>query len=244
MAFFHAQALYYGRTPVPEAIERTEQYLAEHPEDRLLGASVGTVLAGLRAMQGDFEEARAMYSAARAIHEELGRRFRIATVASPIAAEIEQLAGQPDEAVSILRWAYDTVNEMGAMGATATIAGFYADALALDGRNAEAEEVSLFAEEHAPQSDIVTQVLWRIGRARAIRGRDPGLAEALARTAVVTARATDYAEIEARALLCLAEVAGPGDEQAALLSEARAVYEAKGNLAAAASLPTESAAPS
>jgi hypothetical protein len=39
-------------------------------------------------------------------------------------------------------------------------------------------------------------------------------------------------------------VAGPGDEQAALLSEARAVYEAKGNLAAAASLPTRTVAPS
>ena len=66
-----------------------------------------------------------MYASPRAVHEELGRRVRIATVGSIIAAEIEQLAGQPQEAVSILRWAYETVNEMGAMSATATIAGFF-----------------------------------------------------------------------------------------------------------------------
>ena len=54
----HAQALYYGPTPVPEAIEQCEQYLAEHPENRSLEASVTGVLAGLRAMQGDFDRAR------------------------------------------------------------------------------------------------------------------------------------------------------------------------------------------
>ena len=134
MTFFHAQALYYGRTPVPEALARCEQYLAEQADDRLLEASVSTVLAGLRAMQGDFDEARSMYSQARSVHEELGRHFRVATVASLIAAEIEQLADQPEEAVSILRWSYDTVREMGAMSATATIAGFFADALSVAGR--------------------------------------------------------------------------------------------------------------
>jgi tetratricopeptide (TPR) repeat protein len=239
MTFLHAQALYCGPTPVPEAIERCERYLAEHPGDRLLEASVGTVLAGLRAMQGEFDEARSMYSHAREIHEELGRRFRIATVASLISADIEQLAGQPDEAASILRWAYDTVNEMGAMSATATIAGFFADALALDGQNAEAEEVSRFAEEQAPATDIVTQVLWRTARARATAD-----GEDLARQAVAISRETDYPDLEARALVCLAEVTGRGDERASLLAAARRVYEAKGNMAAAARLPAQSPAPS
>jgi class 3 adenylate cyclase/tetratricopeptide (TPR) repeat protein len=244
MTFMHVQALYYGRTPVSEAIERCEEYLAEYPDDRLLGASVGTVLAGLRAMEGDFDEARGLYGNARAVHEELGRHFRIATVASMIDAEIEQLAGQPGDAVSVLRWAYDTVREMGAMSATATLAAFLADALAVDGTNAEAVEISKFAEEHAPPSDVVTQALWRMARARGLAEEDRGAAEALAREALALARDTDYPDLEARALTCLAHVTGPGAEQAALLAEARSLYEAKGNVAAAARLPTSSPAPS
>ena len=173
MTFMHVQALYYGRTPVSEGIARCDEYLEEYPGDRLLEASVGTVLAGLRAMQGDFDEARSMYSRARAIHEELGRHFRIATVASLIGADIEQLAGQQSEAVAVLQWAYDTVREMGAMSATATLAGFLAEALAVDGRNAEAIEISEFADEHAPPSDIVTQALWRMARARGLAEKDP-----------------------------------------------------------------------
>jgi ATP/maltotriose-dependent transcriptional regulator MalT len=195
-------------------------------------------------MQGDFDKARDMYSKARAVHEELGRHFRIATVASIIDAEIAQLAGQPGDAVSVLRWAYDTVRDMGAMGATATVAAFLADALAVDGRNTEAVEISKFAEEHAPPSDVVTQAFWRMARARGVAGDDPHAAEELARTALSIARETDYPDLEARALACLAHVTGPGAEQAALLAEARSLYEAKGNNAAAARLPTSSPTPS
>jgi class 3 adenylate cyclase/tetratricopeptide (TPR) repeat protein len=243
MTFFHAQALYYGRTPVAEAIERCEQYLEEHPDDRLLDASVGTVLAGLRAMQGDFDEARSMYSHARGIHEELGRLFRISTAAL-IGAEIEQLAGRPDDAASILRGVYEIVGEMGAMSVTATIAGFLADALALAGKHEEAERISSFAEEHAPPSDVVTQALWRMARARALAAQDPTGAEELARGAVAITGEADYPDLEARTLVCLAQVIGPGDEQSGLLADAKRIYEAKGNVAAAASLPTRSPAPS
>ena len=244
LTFNHASALYYGRTPVSDAIERCEQYLAEHPDDRLVQASVNMVLAGLRAMQGDFDEARSLYSGARGIHEELGRRFRIATVGSILAAEIEELAGQPAEAVSILGWAYDTVREMGAMSATATVAAFLADALSVDGRNAESLERSKFAEENAPESDVVTQVLWRMARARALAESDPKAAQAFARDALAMARETDYPDLEARALICLAHTVGFGEEQASLLAEAKRLYEAKGNLAAVARLPAPSPAPS
>src|SRR5262249_44541559 len=163
-----------------------------------------------------FELARTTYARSREIHEELGRRFRIATVASLIASDIEQWAGRPDEAAVILSWAYDTVREMGALSATATIAGFYADALGLVGRNEEADPVSRFAEEHAPTSDIVTQVLWRTARARAGAERDPEAAETIAREAAALARNTDYVDIEARALACLAHVVGPGAERSSL----------------------------
>ena len=140
----------------------------------------------------------------------------------------------------MLRWAYDTLDEMGATSATATIAAFLADALCLDGRYDEAEEVSRISED-APESDVVTQVLWRTARARAIVHRDRKTAEALAREALATAQATDYPDLEARALLSVAEVVGPGEEASGLREDARRLYEAKGNVAAVTRL---SAAPS
>ena len=242
MTFLHAQALYLGPTPVPEAIAQCRRYLAEYPDDRLLEASVTAVLAGLHAMEGELDEARSMFARAREVHEELGRRFRLATMLSLLAADIEQLAGRPEAAVSTLRWAYETVNEMGALSVTATMAGCFADALSLDGKTDEALEVSMFAEEHAPASDLVTQVLWRMARARA--GAGSSSAADLAREALALARETDYPDLEARALVCMAQVIGPGQEQSSLLAEARRLYEAKGNVAAAARLPAPSPAPS
>jgi len=232
-----AQAIYYGPTPVPEAVARCEQYLAEHPENRSLEASVTGVLAGLRAMQGDFDEARRLQARAREIHEELGQRFRIAA-RSVIGAQIEQLAGRLDEAVAILRWAYETLSEMGALSIMSTMAAFLADALSQAGQHEEAEKISKVSEEHAAAADVVTQVLWRSARARAGAGRDPRAAEALAREALVMAQATDYPDLEARALLSVAEVVGPGNETSRLLGDARRLYEEKGNLAALARLPS------
>ena len=181
----------------------------EHPENRTLEASVSGVLAGLRAMQGDFDRARSLQARSRELQEELGQRFRIVNVGAMLAAEIEELAGRPDEAVSMLRWAYDTLVEMGAASVTATIAAFLADALCLVGRYDEAEEVSRVSED-APESDVVTQVLWRTARARAIVHARSEAAETLAREALATAQATDYPDLEARALLSVAEVVGAG----------------------------------
>jgi class 3 adenylate cyclase/tetratricopeptide (TPR) repeat protein len=233
-----AQALYYGPTPVPEAVARCEHYLSEHPANRSLEASVTGVLAGLRAMQGDFEEARSLQARAREIHEELGQRFRIAA-RSLVAAEIEQLAGRPSEAVAILRWAHETLRDMGATSIMSTTAAFLADALCLDGKHEEAEEISKVSEEHAAAADVVTQVLWRTARARATAGRDRPAAEALAREALTTAQATDHPDLEARALMSVAEVIGPGDEAPRLVDDARRLYEEKGNVAAIARLSAD-----
>jgi len=243
ITYMHAQALYYGPTPVPEAIEQCERYLEEHPGNRSLEAAVTGVLAGLRAMQCDFDQARSLRARSRELHEELGQRLRIVIVGAILAAEIEELAGRPGEAVSILRWAYDTLDEMGATSATATIAAFLAFALCLDGSFEEAEEISRISED-APESDVVTQVLWRAARARAIVHRDRKTAETLAREALATARATDYPDLEARALLSVAEVVGASEEASGLREEARRLYEDKGNVAAVTRLSAASSRPS
>ena len=223
LASFLAQALYYGPTPVEEAIRRSENLLAERPNDRSLKASITGAIAGLQAMRGDFEEARRLQADARALYEELGQRFRIA-LWSLVAAEIETLAGRPEEAAAILRWAFDELNDMGWTSVMSTMAAFLADALAPDSK--EALRYSRLSEELAADEDVVTQVMWRVARARAAADED------LAIQAVRLAEPTDYPDLKARAYLAFAQAA----EDPSFRRRAVAEYERKGNVAAMARL--------
>ena len=209
-----AQAIYYGPTPVPAAIERCERLLREVPTTRSLLASVTGSLAGLRAMQGDFDEARRLQEEARAIWQELGQRFRIA-MRSLIAADIELLADRPQEATAVLRWAHTELSAMGAQSVIPAMSAFLADALCEERQFEEAEQLATLAKEQATPVDVVAQVMWRIALARATA--DTGLAKA----AVALAEGTDSPDLKARAY------AAAGD-----LGKARMAHESKGNVAA------------
>jgi ATP/maltotriose-dependent transcriptional regulator MalT len=223
LATFLMQALYYGPTPVDEAIARGENLLAERPDDRSLRASITGGIAGLNAMRGDFDEARRLQADARALYEALGQRFRIA-LWSLVAAEIEGLAGEPEAATAILRWAFQELEDMGWTSVMSTMAAFLADALGPE--SDEALHYSRLSEELAADEDVVTQVMWRIARARASGD------EELARQAVRLAEPTDYPDLKARAFLALGDVArDPASRQRAV-----AEYERKGNVAAIARL--------
>jgi class 3 adenylate cyclase/tetratricopeptide (TPR) repeat protein len=219
LASFLAQALYYGPTRVPDAIQRCEELLAERSDDRSLKASITSLSAGLYAMQGNFAEARRLQSEARVLYEELGQRFRVATIRALVAAEIESLAGRPSEAVSILRWAHDELEQMGITSVTSTMAAFLAEALADEGLHDEALEFAARSEASTTAADVVTQVMWRVAQAKA-----SGDAR-LAREAVALALPTDYPDLRARAFLAAGDRDG-----------AAAEYEAKGNTAALARL--------
>jgi class 3 adenylate cyclase/tetratricopeptide (TPR) repeat protein len=214
LASLLAQALYYGPTPVNAAILRCEELLAERPDDRSLRASITASLAGLRAMQGEFEEARRLRTNARALFEELGQRFRVAARCLE-AAEIEALAGERRQAIAVLRWGLDELNEMGVTSVSSVIAGFLADALADEGSSDEAIRYSRLSEKQAAEIDVVTQVMWRIARSKIHADR------ALAEEAVRLAEPTDYPDLKARALAAIGET-----------DEARRIYEAKGNVSA------------
>jgi hypothetical protein len=193
-----------------------------------LDASITGAIAGLRAMRGDFEEARQLQAKARALHEELGQRFRIAA-RSLVAADIEVLAGRPDEATAILRWAYDELQEMGITSVMSTMAAFLADALASEGDDIEALRYSQLSHEHAAAEDIVTQVMWRVARAKA--AREPHLAE----QAVQLAARTDYPDLKARAFLAVWQVTADDESRRRAVTE----YERKGNVAAVARLAAQ-----
>jgi class 3 adenylate cyclase/tetratricopeptide (TPR) repeat protein len=231
-----AVALYYGPTPVELAISRCEGFLTEVTGDRSVEAAVGNSLAGLRAMRGDFDEARKLWAAARKQYEELGLNFRRAA-RSAIAAAIETLAGDDEAAERELRWAYETLERMGETGARASIAAVLGETLYNEGRDDEAARFTEITEELAAADDLVPQALWRGVRAKVLARRgELDQAEDLAREAVALVENTDFPDLQAGTFLSLAEVlesAGKTEEAARLTDRARELYERKGNLVAA-----------
>ena len=223
LASFLMQALYYGPTPVDEAIMRAEELLAHRPDDRSLKASITGSVAGLHAMRGDFELARRLRADARALYEELGQRFRIA-LWSLVAAEIDALAGRTEEAAATLRWAFHELEDMGWTSVMSTMAAFLAATVPPESE--DAVRYSRLSEKLAAAEDVVTQVMWRIARARALCD------EELATQALRLAEPTDYPDLKARALLAFAQVSGDSSFHRRAVDE----YERKRNVAAVARL--------
>jgi class 3 adenylate cyclase/tetratricopeptide (TPR) repeat protein len=233
IAMLLGQALHYGPTPAPVAIARCRELLRDAESDAGLRAGVTATLAGLTAMQGDFEQARALYAQSTALLDDLGLRFRRA-VRTLVGAEIEQLAGDLPAAERELRNGYQTLETIGERGVRAVLAAFLADVLCERGEDDEAERFAGIAAEIVEPSDLVPHALERAVRARVLARRGDEAAEALAREAVELAARSDFPGLRARTLLALAEVV-PGEAEA-LVAEARSLYERKGNLAAADSL--------
>ena len=88
----YAQALYYGPTPVPDAIRRARTCSPRLAGTPTFEAGLATTLAGLHAMEGRFPEARELYADSVAVYDEFGLRFRRA-VRTIVGAQIETLAG-------------------------------------------------------------------------------------------------------------------------------------------------------
>jgi class 3 adenylate cyclase/tetratricopeptide (TPR) repeat protein len=231
-----AQSLYFGPTSVEVAIERCEQFLHDVSGDRALEAAIGSMLAGLHAMRGDFERARELWAAADKLYEALHLSFRRAA-RSYIPASIETLAGDYDAAERELRWGYETLEQMGEKSLRITIAGFLAEALYKQERDDEAERVIEVIEELAAADDLVPQVLGRSVRAKILAKRgELEDAEALGRDVLRLAENTDFPELKASTALDLAEVldaADKTDEAQELVSRARELYERKGNVVSA-----------
>jgi class 3 adenylate cyclase/tetratricopeptide (TPR) repeat protein len=231
-AGFLMQAIQLGPTPVDVAIGRAQSFLRESEGDRLLTASILSSLAVLLAMRGEIDDARAQWARAEKLWDDLGMAAQRALRAID-ASTIELLAGDAGAAERELRTGYSMYEELGDMHLRPTIAAYLAAALAQEGRFTDAEEFAHFAQSHAWDDDIVTQVMWRVAQAqvRAAAG-DAAEARRMAREAVELAAPTDFLDLQATALLALARVlreAGSSDS-ASFAAQAQAVYERKGNI--------------
>jgi tetratricopeptide (TPR) repeat protein len=229
-----ALALLMGPTPVPEAIRRCERLLDEVASKPVLELMVIGFLANLLAMAGRFAEARELNEKGRQLREErVGRlwffphEFGLQTLLAddPIAAERE------------LRWGYEVQKKIGGTGYLSTITALLARALYAQGRDEEAEQLTLKCEQAARPNDVVSNILWRATRAQVLaRRRALGAAESLAREAVAFAADSDFLDAHGDALSDLAEVhrlAGRANDARAALEQALHFYEQKGNVVSA-----------
>jgi len=226
----YTAAALHGPTPVPEAIARCETLLAQGLANRQAEAFVLRALAQLRAMQGDFDQARELYERARQLLHELG--FTVLGAATSLySGAVEILATNPGRAESELRAAYEELSTMGEKYYLPPVTGLLAKAVYDQGRDADAAELAREANELAGKDDVEAQALWRGVRARVLAARgNHGEAEQLAREAVELLRTTDAPIKQADALMDLAEVlvrSGQFRAAQAIVEESERLYRAK-----------------
>jgi tetratricopeptide (TPR) repeat protein len=231
-----------GPMQADPAIAHCEELLERAPGDRTLRAMVAGAVGVLRAMRGEFEEARESGAWAVALFEELGKPV-LAGAMRCWAAEVELYAGEPEQAERILAPAYELLEARGETGILASVAAYLAQAALARGALEEAERLTRTSARSASVDDVHAQVAWRVVRAR-VRSRlgQLGEAEAVGRAACTLAAETDYANLVGDAFSCLGAVllaGGRADEAASELERALAAYEAKGNEVAAAAVRSE-----
>jgi tetratricopeptide (TPR) repeat protein len=225
-----------GATPVRTAIDRCTEYLREPQPNQTLAVRVLGALAGLTAMEGRFDEARAHLAQARAVLEQLGLRVR-ATALSYLAGLIDLLAEQPDKAEEQLRRGCEDCKRMGERYVLGNLLALLAQATYDQGRYVEAVQLAEEAEEAGSIDDLVGKVTARGARAKALaRLGCADLAEPLSRGAVDAVRQTGLLNVHADALRDLAEVleiAGKPDEALRAADDALGLYQRKGNTVSA-----------
>jgi tetratricopeptide (TPR) repeat protein len=228
-------AMFYGPTPVDEALRWYEEQEARHP----IALSQQAML---EAMRGNFDAARDLARAADATAEEFGQQLWLA--AGGMARwQVETLAGETAAAERAVRNSYRLLETLGDVGYRSTAASQLASSLCSLGRLQEAMELTQTAEMLTASDDVAAQMLWRHTRGRILarRGEHAG-ASRLAQDAVALAEDTDMLNFHADALAAAAETSELGgrmDEARSRLEQALALFDQKGNIAAAASARRE-----
>ena len=172
----YAAAASFGPTLVDEAIDRCEAALEQTAGDRQSEGNLLAVLAGLYAMQGEFDHARALLARGRALFAELGLELEMARLGME-ASSVERLAGDLEAAVRELRSAYEALDAVGETYLRSTVAGFLAQTLLEHGALDDATVFYERSRELTTDADVATQALWRYVRGR-ILAREGAHAEA------------------------------------------------------------------
>jgi class 3 adenylate cyclase/tetratricopeptide (TPR) repeat protein len=228
-------ALYFGPTPVREAVGRILEVTAASGRPRVVAGGDPRV-AGLLARIGRFDDARALYRSARSERQEMGLVLMLAGV-SVFSSDVELLAGDDAAAERELRLGIAQYRAVGERSGASTLLGRYADLCARLGRDAEAAALVAECRETSAADDIASQSLWRGVQAKLqARGGRHEDAEASARQAMALLFGTDQLDFIGWCHEMAAEVLAAARRTSDALrhaSTAVAAYERKGNLAAA-----------
>jgi ATP/maltotriose-dependent transcriptional regulator MalT len=140
----------------------------------------------------------------------------------------------PEAAEHVIRPAYEALGRIGEKSHFSSMCHALSNAVYLQGRYEEAEQLTVECEEACRANDVHSQILWRSIRAKVLARRgERAAAERLARDAVAVAEEGDFDPAHADALMDLAEVlelAGNPTAAATQIEKAIRVYERKGNV--------------
>lgn len=225
-----------GPTPVRDAIALCEGMIGAGLGDRQAESKILCTLAQLRAMNGEFEPARALYRRARALLRDLGHSLNAASTGVDILL-VEWLAGDLAAAEREVMADYEFLTQAGETYYMSTMAALLSRVMRDQGRDEAAWAYSATAEAATADDDMESLALWRSIRAPMLARRgDTVQAEALARSAVELSKNSDAPQMQADSLAELAAVlmiAGRCGEALAAMADATRIYRAKGDLVSA-----------
>jgi class 3 adenylate cyclase/tetratricopeptide (TPR) repeat protein len=220
--------LYWGPTPVPEAIRWCNDILARAPDDRAIEMGIAHALAHMHARLGDFSRARSLAARCLEIASESGQRMAAASF-TEVAADVETLAGNHAAAEAIL-----------AEGSAAFVAMKGEPHLFLESLHALAQvAVGLPVDGErlaglAATNDRATRALLESAIAAAhLQAGALGEAERRARSAIEFFATTDFLTFHADSTVVLGDVLRAGgrhEEADAEFGRALDLYRRKGSL--------------
>jgi predicted ATPase/class 3 adenylate cyclase len=214
--------------PVDAAIGRAEQLLQAVSGDPWDEAEMLQPLSKLYAYAGRFADAKEAIARAVSVY---GRSEAVWDYALAVvrAGEIELIAADPAAAEPLLRKACEALRALQDRGFLSSAVATLAEAVYLQGRLGEAEQMTEESETLAFGEDIDAQTRWRATRAKVLARHDQfPAARQLADEAVTLVSKTSNAALLAEALMAKAEVsrlAGADDQTTASLRAALQIYE-------------------
>ena len=232
-----AAALYFGPTPVPEAIRRCDELL-EEATDKAGQANVLVYKGGLEALTGQSEAGRSMIAEASSIYEELGEVYALANNSGRVLGRLELIAGDSRAAELALRPSCETLEQFNDWAGLSSSAADLAQALLGQDRAEDAEAWAEIAQTRARSDDLSAQFSWRAIRAKleARAGRTEEGTK-LGIEALEIVERTDALTQHGEVLLDLAQVlslANRLDEAADTIEAALDLFARKENVASAA----------
>jgi class 3 adenylate cyclase/tetratricopeptide (TPR) repeat protein len=232
--------LYFGPTPVEEALELHAEYSATAPAGLVTQLLLSNSRVALLAEGGHAQEAVEERDRANAIRSEVGGEWDIARY--QLGGEALLHLGRIEEAERTFREGIEAFDALGETAFNSTLCGLHAMTLVRLGRTGEAAEVAARSRDLAADDDFATHVMWRAAQARVLSSRGAhDEAIRLIDEAIEVGDTTDYLSFRGEAHATRGSVlaaAGRVDEARFSLGRALELYERKGVVRAAAEVRT------